>query len=213
MSVSVPPDDQRQPSEQFAHDYLADQLGPRAPATIQFESEFDEAPLEGEGPACLFSFDLAVGNQSDKPGCAASDARHYVVAGATQPNFFPSYGLSPDEGYSFHVGTQFMLGMGIHKVDDSHEPPGAREAMRAFVASYARGVAINAEQLAGLFRCEEAIFAVYRLQLDEQHVYCLGADCPPGFYTLTENPPQMVLRLHLGNMIRAEAQEGRRRKT
>lgn len=33
----------------------------------------------------------------------------------------------------------------------------------------------------------------------------MGADCPPGFHCLTEDPPQVALWLHLGKLFRAEA--------
>lgn len=194
-----------------AEQYLAEALGPRAPGALQPQGEFDEAPLEGEARTWLFSFELpapAIPEASGPPAtaiCANRPTRHYVAAGQTEPNYFPAYDLSPDEAYSFHVGTRFMLEMQVQIVDASLEPPGARDALHAFVREYARGAALEAEALAGLFRCEDAYFAVYRLRLDGQDVYCLGADCPPGFYFLTQYPPQMVLRLHLGNVIRAEA--------
>ncbi|MFQ5806671.1 MAG: hypothetical protein ACE5I3_09495, partial [Phycisphaerae bacterium] len=131
--------------------------------------------------------------------------KHYVAVGETEPNFFPAYGLSPDDAYSFHVGTRFALEMGLQMVDASLEPPGARPLLRAAVRSYAAGAKLEKEELAALFRCEEGLFAVYRLTLDGQDVYCMGADCPPGFYRMTAQPPQVALRLHLGKLIRAEA--------
>jgi hypothetical protein len=47
--------------------------------------------------------------------------------------------------------------------------------------------------------------AIYRLRVGGLEVYGCGADCPPGFYPLTPHPPQVVLRLHLGQVIRHEA--------
>lgn len=187
--------------EQDALRYLAEQLGSRAPAAARLVGTFAEQPLEGEGAAEVYAFELPAGD----PSCGERPRAHYVVCGQTEPNYFPAYDMTPDEAYSFHIGTRFMLVMGLARVDADFEPPGMREAMRRFVAAYARGAKLEGETLAGLFRCAEALFGVYRLVLDGEAIYCLSGDCPPGFYRRCDAPPQMVLRLHLGQAIRAEA--------
>lgn len=203
-------------TEQAALAYLSAQLGARAPQYLRLEGEFDESPLEDEGSAAVFSFELVPGGGSATPGAAgepecATDRKHYVCAGTTAPNFFPAYGFDVEDAYSFHLGTQFMLAMGVQKIDDALEPPGARARTKDFVAHYARGVSLDSIELAALFRCEEQYLAVYRLTLSGDSLFCLGADCPPGFYRLTQYPPQVVLRLHLGKLIRAEARNERER--
>lgn len=196
-------------TEQAALAYLSTQLGSRAPQHIRLEAEFDESPLEDEGPAAIFSFDLASGNETAaedaSASCGPGSLKHFVCAGRTLPNFFPSYGFDAEDAYSFHLGTQFMLAMSVQKIDPALEPPGAQERTRDFVANYAQGASLDGLELASLFRCEEEYLAVYRLVLNGDPVYCLGAGCPPGFYRLTQFPPQVVLRLHLGKVIRAEA--------
>ena len=189
-----------QAAEQKARQYLTAQLGPRAPKHLRLELELAESPLETEGPALIFSFELG------EPGeCAPASRRHYVCAGQTEPNYFPAYGLEPDDAYSVHVGTRFLLEMEVQKVEEGLEPPGARQRLDEFVANYARGAARTATSLAGLFRCGDEYFAVYRVGLNGADYYCMGADCPPGFYALVDHPPQAALRLHLGKLIRAEA--------
>jgi len=184
--------------EEAAHSYLASQLGARAPHRIAFAATFNERPLMGEGPTTLFRFDLP----SNLP---AHDAGHYVAVGETLPNYFPTYALGPDEAYSFHLGTRFMLEMGMTIADAASEPDGARESMRTFVAACNGDTPIEREELAALFRCGAQFYAVYRLTLRGQETYCFGADCPPGFSQLTGQPAQVALRLHLGQLIRAEA--------
>jgi hypothetical protein len=199
--------------ERAARAYLEQQLGGRAPAALAGPALFDETPLEGEGATALFSFDLP-------PECAptqaaegpAGDPRHYVAVGATTPNYFPAYGLDADDAYSFHVGTRFMLELGVAVADASDEPPGARDELHTFVDACNPGEPIESEALAALFRCGEQRFAVYRLRLRGVEVYCLGADCPPGFYQMADRPPQVPLRLHLGKLIRAEAREEAERR-
>jgi hypothetical protein len=198
---------------QAAADYLATQLPGRRYTAPQLAGTFSEQTLAGEGAVSVYTFELAPG-----PGCHDSaPAVHYVVVGETTPNFFPAYGLSPDDAFSLHIGTRFMLEMQIGRVEPQHEPREFRESMRTVVASVARGAAIEDEALAGLFQCDEQLFAVYRLMLGpapaeggaitRETVYFVGGDCPPGFYRLAEHPPQVALRLHLGKVIRAEPAE------
>lgn len=188
--------------------YLREQLGEHTPNCLHLQGAFDESPLEGEGRTLLFSFDfVAPGATAVPEGSAGAALRHYVAVGETAPNYFPAYGLNADDAYSFHVGTRFMLEMALNRVETDLEPPGARDAMRRFVAEYARGAPVEQEELAALFRCEDGYFAVYRLTLGGEPVYCLGADCPPGFCRMAEHPPQAALRLHLGRLIRLEAKK------
>jgi hypothetical protein len=188
--------------ERDALAYLRDQLDDRAPRSLTPEASFAEAPLEDEGPATVFSFDLPAADAA----CVTAGAspRHYVVSGSTRPNYFPAYGLDPDDAYSLHIGTRFMLDMQIGLADPADEPSAARDAMCSTVRQVAPDIAIQDESLAALFRASDALYAVYRLRVGGEPVYFLGADCPPGFYRMADLPPQVVLRLHLGKLIRAE---------
>lgn len=190
-----------------AQAYLREQLGPRAPERLTFEREFEESPLEGESTTALFSFALEAGSGAAE--CANGDPRHYVAVGETTPNFFPAYGLSVDDAYSLHVGTRFMLVMRVQKIDTDQAPPTARPSLERILANVAPGANVRNVTLAALFRCDDDFFAVYRLEIAGRAVYALAADCPPGFYELTQHPPQLVLRLHLGQVIRAEARAAR----
>lgn len=187
-----------------ARAYLERELGARAPGTLTLVAEIAEQPLDGEGAVSLFAFDLP------PTGAACgrnADARHYVVVGETTSNYFPAYGLSPDDAYSLHVGTRFMLGLEIALADPCAEPPTAREDVRRFVGLCNPDVPIEGLELAAIFRCAEELYAVYVVSLGGRRVYCFGADCPPGFSELTQHPPQVALRLHLGRLIRREARD------
>lgn len=198
--------DQQAQLQQQARTYLQEQLGPRAPQWLRLAGMFDERPLDGEGVVGVFAFDLA-----PTPGAAEHagdyDPRHYVVAGETELNYYPQAGLAADEIYSVHLGTRFMLTLGAAGMPPAEEPPGAREALKAVL----RGMAPDAEladvTLAALFRCGEQVFAVYRLRVNDEEVFAFGADCPPGFYRHTDLSPPVVLRLHLGQVIRQEKPE------
>lgn len=195
------------PREQAARTYLLEQLGDRAPNDLIIRATFAETPLEGEGAASLFSFTLPRVSEETICGAAGGNSEHYVVVGETTPNYFPTYDLDPDDGYSLHIGTRFMLEIGIGRIANDEEPAGARQAMRRSVQDAVPGAAIRNDSLAGLFRGQEQTYAVYRLNLDGQDVYFMGGDCPAGFYRLAQWPPQVALRLHLGKLIRAERPE------
>lgn len=188
--------------------YLARQLGPRAPASLTPLGEFDEAPLEGEGRTWLFAFDLETGGASENSACARTSRAHIVAVGQTEPNYFPAFGLSSDDAYSFHIGTRFMLEMQVQKVADEFEPPHGRALLQKVLATAAPQARCTELTLAGLFRCLDEYYAVYRLLIDGVPHFAMGCDCPPGFYQFADFPPQTALRLHLGKLIRAEVKAG-----
>ncbi len=192
--------------EAKAREVLSSTLG--AAPSLRFAALFDERPLAGEGITALYSFDLPVPARGS--AAAPATAPHYVAVGETEPGCFPAHGLTPDDAYSLHVGTRFLLGMNVQHVGAEQEPPGARPAAVELARRCAPGAEIGPAELACLVRCDEQLFAVYRLTIAAEPVYCLGADCPPGFYRLADRPPQVVLRLHLGKLIRQEAEQERR---
>lgn len=194
-------DEARSAAEAQAKEYLGAQLRDRAPSALRFVRLFDERPLEGEGAVALFAFELAPGATGP---CGAADTQHYVFAGQTEPNFYPSFGLPPEDVYSLHVGTRFMLTVGVEKLNCAAEPAHFREHMQQFVRGCNPGAAVANEECVLLFRCDDQQHAVYQMDINNLPVYYVGGDLPPGFYQMTEHPPQVALRLHLGNLIRAE---------
>jgi hypothetical protein len=187
-----------------ATDYLRTHLRDRTPASLQLIGVFDEKPLDGEGRVAVFEFDLPPANAT--AACGA-DSRHVVAVGETEPNFYPGYGLAADDAYSLHVGTRFILGMGVEKLPVESEPPHFRQHMQMFVRGCNPTAGVSDETCVLLLRCEDQQFAVYRVSINGRAVYYVGGDLPPGFYELTDHPPQLALRLHLGKLIRTEAAE------
>lgn len=183
--------------------FLAKQLGERAPRDLTHVATFDEQPLEGEGRVAAFAFELPPTNAGLNP-----DPRHYVFVGQTEPNYYPAYELSPEDAYSLHIGTRFTLVLGLEVVADANEPARVRDELRASIAACNPGVEAEKAEVAGLFRCAERLFAVYRVTLEGQGVYWLGADCPPGFCKRVDLPAAVALRLHLGRVLRTEARSG-----
>ena len=188
--------------EVTALEYLREQLGERAPKSLTLAGSFEEEPLPGEGAVKLFIFDIEPSNAVAT--CAAGDRRHFVVVGATQPNYSPLFGMNSDDAYSLHIGTRFLLEVGVEKLAIEDEPAPFRAHMEHFVRGCNPAAEIGAAECVLLFRCDEQQFAVYRLEIARRPAYFIGGDLPPGFYELTEHPPQVALRLHLGKLIRAE---------
>jgi len=191
---------QREELGQQARAYLTAELRERAPERLYLVASYDEAPLAEEGLTALFSFSLSVG-----PG-AGTPQEHYVVVGQTTPNYYPAYDLRADDVYSLHIGTLFALTVGLTTLPLDEAPPEAGAALRAAIRAVVPDVEVDEPVVTGLFRCEDETFAVYRVRVDGTEFAGCGADCPPGVYHRPDLPPAVVLRWHLGRLIRGEGE-------
>lgn len=178
--------------------YLKTQLGDAAPSDLILEGEFNEQPLEREGAVAVFSFTAAIGGQGVE--------RYWVVGGKTEPNYYPHWGLTPDDAYNLHVGTRFMLVIGVATVPLEKLPPDAIDGVTRFIRSAVPGAAVSGLAPAAAFQVEEQLHTVYRARIGDEQAYVLGYDCPPGIYRDVDLPPHVVYRRHLGMLIRYEAQ-------
>ena len=238
-----------------AQAYLAAQLGPRAPTSVDFVAMFDEAPLETEPRVALFRFRIggatsaradhpaerAAAASSDKgatadcsddraaagnaegsvpgggPECAGAALPHYVAVGGESPNYFPAYGLDAEDAFSLYIGTVFMLELGVTRADPASEPPGGAESVVGFAARQAPGLSVEQVRLDALFRTEDVYFGVYRATVGGRVTSCVGAlpfdvgnqAATPAFYERVDLPAPVLLRLHLGRLIRQEARSER----
>jgi len=181
----------------FALEYLAAQLKDAAPKTVRSPVVFSNAPLEGDGPVVIFSFIMNRGGRGDEP--------HYVVVGQTESNYYPAYGLDADEAYSLHLGTRFMLVMGVAQ---AAQPAGDYDAFcdaRAIADRVAPGTALEAVSVAATFDVDGQFHAVLSCRLAGERIYIMGRDSPTGFSRRVDLLPQVVYRLHIGHVLRSEA--------
>lgn len=183
--------------ERAAIEYLREALRADAPTLVQFEASFAGTPLEGEGDMSVFTFAASIGGQPE--------ARYWVVAGRTQPNHYPDWGLTPDQVYELHLGTRFMLVMEVSSLPEEKLPDELADRITAFIATVAPAEAVSDIRAAAAFRVEDATYAVCRARIADEEVYVLGLDCPPGIYREAHLPPHVVFRRHLGYLIRREA--------
>jgi len=180
-----------------ALEFLRRELGAAAPDVLAHEATFDEDPLEGEGTTSIFGFEAEVGGGERQ--------KYWVVAGRTEPNYYPHWNLNVQEVYDLHIGTRFMLVMEVGAVPVAELPAGWSDAVRAFIRSAAPGESIDALEPAAAFRVGDEVFLICRARIANEETYVLGLDCPPAIYRDTALPPHVVFRRHLGALIRYEA--------
>ncbi len=189
--------------EQAAMDHLSKELGADAPRTVLLEATFAECPLEGEGDMSVFSFEASIGGEKAE--------RYFVVAGRTVANYYPGWGLTAEQVYELHLGTRFMLVMEVSTVPVDTLPPDLVENIRSLISTVAPAEEVSGIVAASAFRVDDATFAVCRARISGEEVYVLGLDCPPGIYREIHLPPHVILRGHLGRLIRREASTESRR--
>jgi hypothetical protein len=204
---TLPPEDQNLDEwRNYALFYLADQLGSAAPKTLVNPALFPRSPLAGEGPTVLFEFTADLSGRGEEP--------YHVIVGKTQPNYYPAYGLSAEEAFDLHLGTRFMLVMGValmKEISSEHSAGGSSETAydaavdaRGIVDRVAPGATIDDLKIAASFDVDGRIHTVLRCRVAGEPAYVMGRDAPPGFSRRVDLPAQVVFRLHLGQVLRHE---------
>lgn len=187
-----------EPWREFALAYLREQFGPHAPTELGPPALFPQSPLEGDGAAFVFPFIAAPGGNEPQEFAA--------VVGRTEANYYPAASLSPEQLYDVHLGTRFMLTVGISQADESerraYDPT---DDVTALIRQVAPGEAVDGVALETMFRVGDERHAVCTCRVAGEALYIMTRDCPPGFYRLTHLPPHVVYRLHLGQLLRQEA--------
>lgn len=181
----------------YALAYLARELREAAPTTLGEATFFPRSPLEGEGAVVVIAFEAV---RSDR------DAKQfYVVAGRTEPNYYPAQGLTRDEAFSLHLGTRFMLVLGIAQAAASmtaaYDP--ARDA-RVIVDRISPNAPIEDARIAAAFDVDGQLHTVVSCRLAGREVFVMAGDAPPGIHERIGLPPQVAYRLHIGQVLRNE---------
>jgi len=194
---SAPPDRESLPAwRDHALEYLRSQLGGAAPSELGEPAFLERSPLAGEGAMVVFPFRAAVDGRHEE--------EYRVVVGRTEPNYYPGYNLSLEETFDLHLGTRFMLVLGVAQyrcADDSYDP---LEDARSIVARVAPGRPIEDLDIAAAFAVDDQVHTVLRCRIDGTPVYIMARDAPLGFNERTDLPPQVAYRLHLGQVLRRE---------
>lgn len=187
----------------FALAYVGAELGDAAPGQLGDFALFERSPIEGEGATVLFRF------EADRSGHGVQP--YYVAVGRTEPNYYDGGNLSFEEAFSLHLGTRFMLLLGVAQVKDGPESLGPddqpydmeRDA-RLIVDRVAPQAPVTDTELAALFDVSGERHAVIRARIAGRDVYIMGRDAPLGFSQRTDLPAPMAYRLHLGEVLRKE---------
>jgi len=155
---------------------------------------FDRSPLETEGPVVIYRFD------ADLAGTGSVD--YFVVVGQTEPNYYPAGGLEAGDAFVLHLGTRFMLVMGIGLAgDDRLKDYDVAADIRQIVDRVAPREAIEDVEIATAFAVSGDLHIVVRCRLAGESVFVFAGDCPPGFDRRTDLAPQVAYRLHLGRLL------------
>ena len=182
--------------EQQAREYLTTQFGPQGFSNPAFVATFEEAPLEGEGPIGVFAF-TALREGSPPENC-------FVVAGQTQPNYYPALNLSAEEMYNLHIGTRFMFVLAVAQLP-SDALLGDVQAMAASTLSgVVPGALVQDVHAQAAFRLEDQTHIVARARVGPEEVYLVLGDIPLGISRRIDLPPHVIYRIHLGQVIRLE---------
>ena len=182
--------------EQMALDYLRVELQHEAPTRIERVARFDEVPLQDEGRVTLFRFTARLAGPEEQP--------YYVVAGQTVANYYPDWGLTPDQLYSVHVGTRFMLVVEVRQLAIEDLPTGIEAALGEELAGVLPGEPISSIVPVAAFRAEDQTHVVCTARIADEDVYVMGGDLPMGIYRQVHLPPHVIYRWHLGEIIRME---------
>jgi hypothetical protein len=158
---------------------------------------FPRSPLADEGAVVIFPFKAAKGGQRVES--------YFVAVGETEPNYYPAYELNPEQAFCLHLGTRFMLVMGVASVqvtpEDGYDPVRNAAEIVSRVLPESR---IEAAQVAAMFDVNGEMHAVLRATLEDKEVYIMGRDAPWGFSDRTDLPAPVAYRLHLGHVLLVE---------
>lgn len=185
--------------EQAAREYLTREWGPDAPTVLTPVATYNEKALESEGEVTIFSFTASRGDNTPEP--------FHVVAGETEPNYYPDWGLVPDDIYSLHLGTRFMVVLQIAQLPLRDLPESLEADVEAGLARVAPGEPISGFRPVAAFTMEGQPHAVCRLRIAEEEVYVVAGELPLGICRRIDLPPHVVYRLHLGKVIRLEERD------
>lgn len=192
--------------ETYALAYLCEQLREAAPKALSKAVLFPHSPLEGEGAVVAYEF------TSKRAG--PEEQRYFVVVGKTEPNYYPAHNLPVEDAFDLHLGTRFMLVMGVARVDEADAPREVEAAYdpvadaRSIVDRVAPDAPIEEVTVAATFDVGGELHAVLGARVAGEQVYIMARDAPPGFSRRVDLPVQVVYRLHIGHVLRTEPTPG-----
>lgn len=187
----------------YADRWLAGALGPLAAPQLDETSHFAVSPLDGDGPCVMIPF-------SAQPGGRTRES-YFAVVGRTEPNYYPRWGLSADEAFRLHVGTRFMLVVGVGQTSDERTAGfNPTEAVAHLVAQIAPGQKPSEARLVVMFDVGGDRHAVCRARIGSEEAYVFCGDAPPGFSRRVDLAPHVAYRLHLGALLLYEAEQDAR---
>lgn len=187
----------------FALTYLREHFGDTTPSALNDHRLFPSSPLDGDGATVLFRFDADRAGDGPQP--------YYVAVGLTESNYYDGTAIDFEEAFSLHLGTRFMLVLGVAQIPDAPESLGPddqpydleRDA-RLIVDRVAPDASLEKIELAALFDVAGERHAVIRALVAGAPVYIMGRDAPMGFSQRTDLPAPVAYRIHIGTVLQQE---------
>ena len=181
----------------YALAYLAEAMRESAPNALGGATIFPNSPLDGEGAVAVFEFEAQRSSLDAK--------RFFVAVGQTEANYYPAYDLTSDEAFSLHLGTRFMLVMGIGQASSAQlANVDAVHAAKAVVDRVSPDLSIDDARVAAAFDVDGELHVIVSCRIGGREAYVMSAGAPAGIYERHSLPPQVVYRMHLGQVLRNE---------
>ncbi len=181
----------------FALAYLAEAMRESAPSVLGNAAIFPSSPLEGEGAVAVFEFEAQRSSLDAK--------RFFVTVGQTEANYYPAYDLTSDEAFSLHLGTRFMLVLGIGQATATQlASVDAALAAKVVVNRVSPDLSVGDARVAAAFDVDGELHLIVSCRIGGRESYVMSGEAPPGIYERPTLPPQVVYRMHLGQVLRTE---------
>lgn len=184
------------------NDYLRVELDLGSELSLTLVKQFDTHPLHGPGVGEVYTFSSALGADTAMPYFA-------VVASAGPTNYYPCWGLTPEDIWAVHIATEFYLFMGVESLPASTEYERFAEEASALVRSQLQTDPIGPPLVETVYRLKavedypEEYHAVGKVTHSKGTSSFVVGDIEHELFP-PQLPGHVVWRLHFGRQILAE---------
>jgi hypothetical protein len=187
---------------QRAVEYLRLEFAPEREFSLTLVKETEKHPLHGPGVNEVYTFNSA-------QGVNTSMAYYLVAARPGAVNYYPLWGLSPDDIWAVHVASEFYLSMGVEPLPATTQERRFRHEAEDLVRRQWGSPNSASPVLEQVFRLKPVqgyageYHAVGKLTHGKERWAFVVGDVAHALYPL-DIPSHAVWRLHLGRQILAE---------
>ncbi len=180
---------------QRAISYLKRELGDRETFDLQLMQSFSTHPLMGSGEYAIFQF-----NRSTEP----SKRYHVVVGTEGGTNYYPDLGLSLDELWKVHIGTDFYLVMQVKTLDTIDNADRYVNEAKGIIEKTFGGSLQSSPTVVTCFKYKDEVHAAGKCTSGST-VYSFVVGDVPHFAINKDLAADVVWRLNMGRIVCEEA--------